>query len=643
MQLTDNLLWVVPLAPVSGALVLGLLALSGAHSEQVSRRRRTLIGLIGCAGPLIAVIASAVIFAGTAERVYHATLFQWFAAGGITVDFSLEADRLTAIMLPFVTFIGFLIHVYSIGYMHHEKGVARFFAYLNLFLGFMLILVMGSNLVMMFLGWEGVGLCSYLLIAYWFDDDAKATAGKKAFITNRIGDCGFILGIFLIFFTLRQQGVVSLEFSALEHHAGHLAPIAFVAGLLLFLGAVGKSAQIPLHVWLPDAMAGPTPVSALIHAATMVTAGVYMVARMHFLYDLAPDAGRIIAATGMATAIMAALIGTSQYDIKKILAYSTISQLGFMFVGVGVGAYDAGLFHVFTHAFFKAGLFLCAGSIIHGLHGEQDIRAMGGMLRKMPVTSVTMLACWLAICGIPPFAGFFSKDEILHRAFAQGDTFGRMLWAAGIAGAGLTAFYMSRLVFTVLFGSSRFTGEKEIVESPAVMTIPLVVLAIGACVAGFAGFPGHSAFGSWLAPVFGSAHGGGEATLHHGTQVNAPVLMAVSVAVAVAGISIAAVCHRRKLFIGGKQSPIGALFGNAFFIDAIYRVLIVSPLRLLAVRVLHAILDVRIVDGLVNLCARVSRFAGSGLRRAEAVSVTGMIISSVIGVTLLLFIFTFVK
>jgi NADH-quinone oxidoreductase subunit L len=410
------MLWIIPLAPLCGAIVLGLLtALSPRRGEFPGR---LFVSIVACLGPIAALLVSIDVFYTLAQtagnQTIHQTLYSWITCASLSIDLAFEADRLVALMLIFITFVGSLIHIYSTAYMGHDKGYARFFSYLNLFLSSMLVLVMGSNLPLMFLGWEGVGLCSYLLISFWFTDESKASAGKKAFITNRIGDFGFMLGIFLIFTTLQKAGPASLEFSFMAAHAELLAPSATIIALLLFMGAAGKSAQIPLYVWLPDAMAGPTPVSALIHAATMVTAGVFMVARMHFIYDLAPFACQVVAGVGIATALLAAIIGMAQNDIKKVLAYSTVSQLGFMFVGVGTGAYHAGIFHVFTHAFFKACLFLCAGSVIHALHEEQDIRKMGGLLKRLPITGATFLIAWLAICGIPPFAGFFSKIGRAH-------------------------------------------------------------------------------------------------------------------------------------------------------------------------------------------------------------------------------------
>ncbi|HYY25980.1 MAG TPA: NADH-quinone oxidoreductase subunit L, partial [Candidatus Udaeobacter sp.] len=416
-----------------------------------------------------------------ASGVLRDTVYTWIESGAFQVKISFQADALTAIMLLIVTGIGFLIHVYSLGYMGHDEDMVRFFTYLNLFIFFMLLLVMADNLLLLFVGWEGVGLCSYLLIGFWYHDPINTIAGNKAFIVNRIGDCGFVIGILLLLTELGRQGIWTLDFTELEKHVQMLSPatIALIA-LLLFIGATGKSAQIPLFVWLPDAMAGPTPVSALIHAATMVTAGVYMTARLHFLFALAPAILSLIAIIGAATAFFAATIALTQNDIKKVLAYSTVSQLGYMFLAVGVGAFSAAIFHLFTHAFFKACLFLGSGSVIHALQGEQDMRKMGGLKSHLPITYVTYLIATLAIAGVPFTAGFFSKDLILWQAYSSA-LGSPALWAVGWLTAGMTAFYMFRQLFMVFHGECRAAEQVKahIHESPAVMTVPLVVLALG--------------------------------------------------------------------------------------------------------------------------------------------------------------------
>ena len=449
-----------------------------------------------------------------ANGVFKDALYTWIESGALQVKLSFQVDALTAVMLLIVTGIGFLIHVYSLGYMGHDEDMARFFIYLNLFIFFMLILVMADNLLLLFVGWEGVGLCSYLLIGFWYRDHNNTIAGNKAFIVNRIGDFGFVLGIFLLVTELGRQGVWTLDFAELQKNVRLLSPQMITAvTLLLFIGATGKSAQIPLFVWLPDAMAGPTPVSALIHAATMVTAGVYMTARLHFLFALAPTTLALIAWIGAATACFAATIALTQNDIKKVLAYSTVSQLGYMFLAVGLGAYGAAIFHVFTHAFFKACLFLGAGSVIHALGGEQDMRKMGGLRARMPTTYRTYVIATLAIAGAPLTAGFFSKDLILWQAFSHGAL---ELWAIGFLTAGMTAFYMFRQLFMVFHGECRASAHAQahLHESPATMTVPLVILAAGSIFAGWLGAPEYlwgSKWDHWLAPVFGAQEA------HHGS------------------------------------------------------------------------------------------------------------------------------
>ena len=448
------------------------------------------------------------------QRLLLDRVLPWIHVGALRVDIAFQLDPLSAVMALVVTGIGTLIHIYSVGYMDEEPSLWRFFALLNLFMFAMLTLVLGDNLLLMFVGWEGVGLCSWALIGFWYHDHANASAGNKAFIVNRIGDFGFVLGVFLLFWSLAAVGQATLTFRELAASASSLEgmtlwglPVVTVATLLLFVGATGKSAQIPLYVWLPDAMAGPTPVSALIHAATMVTAGVYMIGRLSFLYAMAPATGTVVACVGAATAVFAATIGLAQNDIKKVLAYSTVSQLGYMFLAMGVGAYAAGIFHLMTHAFFKACLFLGSGSVIHALHHEQDMRRMGGLRRHMPRTFWTFLIATLAIAGVPGTAGFFSKDEILWRAFLADPR----LWAAGAAGAVLTAFYMFRQVFMTFFGESRVDPHvrEHLHESSGWMTWPLIVLAAGSLFAGYLGLPaalgGTNRFETWLEPVFEQA------------------------------------------------------------------------------------------------------------------------------------------
>lgn len=608
----EALLYLIPGAPLAGASLIGLAA---AISPQRGPLPRSVVHAVACIGPGIAMIVSGFVFAALyrmpADAIITQRLFDWIVTGSCTVGASLAADRLTAIMLLFVTLISFLIHIYSIGYMAGDTGFTRYFSLLNLFLAAMLILVLGSNLVVMFLGWEGVGLCSYLLIGFWFEDPEKARAGKKAFIANRIGDCGFMLGICLLYAALSQSGATGLEFTDLQKHTDLLAPVATAAALLLFIGACGKSAQIPLYVWLPDAMAGPTPVSALIHAATMVTAGVYMVARMHFLYSMAPAAQYTVAAVGILTALFAASIGIAQNDIKKILAYSTISQLGYMFLGVGTGAYAAGIFHVVTHAFFKACLFLCAGSIIHALGGVQDIRQMGGLFRRMPVTSWTLIAATAAICGFPPFSGFFSKDEILLHAFVTWGIAGKALWTAGVLGACLTSFYMARLMFLALAGPCRTPSDAavHIHESPLSMTGPLVILAGGAAAAGFIGVPhvlgGENRFFTFLEPVFAAAPATAATS---GLEMN---LMAVSLVSAGAGFYLAFMRYYKKLILPtGEEKGLYGLVAQKYYIDELYAAVILRPIHWTAQHILYGIADVRIIDGFCNSLGRLVRLSG---------------------------------
>jgi NADH-quinone oxidoreductase subunit L len=503
-------------------------------------------------------------------------------------------------MILVVTGVGFLIHVYSVGYMSHDLGFRRFFLYLNLFMFAMLTLVLADNFLLMFVGWEGVGLCSYLLIGFWYERPSAAEAGKKAFVVNRIGDFGFILGVLMLF---AHAGSVNYErlFAVAPHVFGVGAPIITMATLLLFLGATGKSAQIPLYTWLPDAMEGPTPVSALIHAATMVTAGVYMVARTHVLFQLAPASMVTVAVIGSATALFAATIGIAQNDIKRVLAYSTVSQLGYMFMACGVGAFASGIFHLMTHAFFKALLFLGAGSVIHALSNEQDLRHMGGLAKRLPWTHATMLIATLAIAGIPPFAGFFSKDEILSKAFVSGH-FG--VWVVGLIGAVITAFYMFRLYILCFRGSSRVSHEAEhhLHESPPSMIVPLVVLAVLSVVGGFVGLPmqqGGNAFERWLEPVFA---GGSEAA-----QAVSPstewTLIVVSVLAALAGIAFAFRAYLQQPGLATRMAE--SLRGfqrtlvNKYWVDELYDAIVVRPFYWASVG-LWRFWDEKVVDGTVN-------------------------------------------
>jgi NADH-quinone oxidoreductase subunit L len=538
---------------------------------------------------------------------FTSTLGAWIVAGDFQAGITAYVDNLTCVMLLVVTGVGFLIHLYAAGYMHEDPDFARFFAYLNLFVFSMTMLVLAGNFLLLFLGWEAVGLCSYLLIGFWYTRDSASAAGKKAFIVNRVGDFGFVLGIMWLY-----KALGTLDYTAVFKSVGTLSPeVATCIALLLFVGACGKSAQLPLHVWLPDAMEGPTPVSALIHAATMVTAGVYMVARSHVIFERSGSALEVVACVGTATAVFAATIGLVQTDIKRVLAYSTVSQLGYMFAAVGVGAYVAGIFHLVTHAFFKALLFLGAGSVIHGLHGEQDLRKMGGLASKMPITATTMWIGGLGLSGAPLLAGFFSKDEILAAVHGTGH---RVLFALLIAGAFMTAFYTFRLLFLAFSGSPRMSKETlhHAHESPWVMTVPLGVLALGTAVAGFAlGLPSEeSNFMRLLAPVFEPHEAG-----------HSMIVMGLSIIVFTAGLALAFYMYKltpvRAEAIGQPRTWVQALLLNAWYVDRIYDRLIVQPLYALSV-VLARAFDQGVIDGIVNGVARMVVAWGAGLRQLQS-------------------------
>lgn len=604
-----NLVWLVPLLPLIGFLINGL-------GRNVLSK--SIVGFIGCLTVLASFAISVGIFFelnASDAKSFIVPVFDWIRVGELSIPFSFQVDPLSSLMLLIVTGIGFLIHVYSTGYMHDDAGFAKFFSYLNLFVFFMLLLVLGSNYVVMFIGWEGVGLCSYLLIGFWFTNSAYASAAKKAFVMNRIGDLGFLLAVFLIFTTFG-----SVEFAQVFPQAATMATgnsTMLLITILLFIGATGKSAQIPLFTWLPDAMAGPTPVSALIHAATMVTAGIYMIVRSNILFTLSPVTMELVAIIGLATAILAACIALTQNDIKKVLAYSTVSQLGYMFLGLGVGAYTGAFFHVITHAFFKALLFLGAGSVIHAMSNEQDMRQMGGLKKHLPTTFFTMLMGTIAISGLPPFSGFFSKDEILAHAFAHN----KILWILGVIGAMLTAFYMFRMMFLTFWGKFRGTAEQEhhLHESPKSMTIPLIVLAVLSVIGGFIGVPqalgGNHWLANFLSPVLEpSAQKLGEFHLDHTTEY---ILMAVSVA----GALIAAVIAFSK-YVKGAQVPVrdgeerGALANlsyNKFYVDEIYNALIARPLDALS-GFFFRVVDKAGIDGIVNGVGRGATEASKGLR-----------------------------
>ncbi len=599
-----QLIGIAVFLPLVGFLVNGLLGRK--------LKSETLVGIIGSATVGISFVIAAMMFfamlgSPADERVHTVEYFKWIAAGSFNVSFAYQIDQLSILMMLIVTGVGFLIHVYSIGYMHGDNGFWRFFAYLNLFIFAMLNLIMADNFLLLFLGWEGVGLCSYLLIGFWYDRKfEKGTTGdaaKKAFIVNRIGDFGFLIGMFLIF-----EMFGTLTFRDVFAQASTLSvgntTIMWMT-LALFLGATGKSAQIPLFVWLPDAMAGPTPVSALIHAATMVTAGIYMVARCAVLFALAPTTMIVVAVIGAATALFAASIGLVQNDIKKVLAYSTVSQLGYMFLALGVGAFAAALFHVMTHAFFKALLFLGSGSVIHSMHDEQDIQKMGGLKKYMPVTFWTFLAGMIAIAGIAPFSGFFSKDEILWKTFSSGNY---VLWGIGLLGAVLTAFYMTRLTALTFGGKERFDHHHvHPHESPKLMTVPLIILGVLSVIGGFVGVPhslgGNNAIEHWLDPVFEGATQK-MALASHGSEALEYILMAVSVAVALSGIWLAYTWYLKKKEIPERLAASGAgtynLLLNKYKVDELYDAVIVTPMQKASDLFFWKIFDVKIIDGVVN-------------------------------------------
>jgi NADH-quinone oxidoreductase subunit L len=646
-------LWLIPLVPFAGFLVNGLLG------RRFPKALVTTIAWVATLIPFLQVLNIAAHFSSLALP-YTENLGTWITAGSFHADFAFALDQLTLIMLLVVTGVGFLIHLYSAGYMAHEEGYWRFFAYLNLFMFFMLTLVLSENFLLMFVGWEGVGLASYLLIGFYFTRDSAANAGRKAFVVNRVGDFGFLIGMFLLiahFGTLSFSGVFSQIAQHPEWQGGFLTAIA----LFLVLGATGKSAQIPLYVWLPDAMEGPTPVSALIHAATMVTAGVYMVARAHSIFDRSPFALGVVAIIGAATALFAATIGLVQTDIKRVLAYSTVSQLGYMFLACGVAAYSAGIFHLLTHAFFKALLFLAAGSVIHALSGEQDMRVMGGVRKKIPVTFWTMTAAVFAIAGFPPFAGFFSKDEILYQAFISPNSIGKILWFVGLVTAGLTSFYMFRLWYLTFFGESRaqhaaaHTPEPghhpekaehphPVHESPWIMLGPLVVLAILSVIGGWVGVPaalgGHSEIEHFLSPVMHAHYLSYEQvsvamttqpqTVIHPATPEAPegnkslelLLAIVSVAAAAIGWFFAHLMYFAKpelpKQLAEKLRGLYALLLNKYWIDELYGAVIVTPVLLLSRYALKGLFDTGVITGGSLALGYTTQGIGSLVQRVQS-------------------------
>jgi NADH-quinone oxidoreductase subunit L len=643
-------LWLIPFFPLVGSIFNGLFG-KKIKNEAVIGGIAT--GLMFCS--FLVAAQNFFKLLGDTEKIHEVVVASWMSIGQLQVNWEFLLDPLSAVMIMVVTGVGTLIHLYSIGYMHGEEGYFRFFCYMNLFAFSMLMLVLGGNALVMFIGWEGVGLCSYLLIGYYYEKKSASDAAKKAFVVNRIGDFGFLCGLLTLFWALGSKGVWTLNFVQIAEH-GHLLEagglLITVVTLCFFLGATGKSAQIPLYTWLPDAMEGPTPVSALIHAATMVTAGVYMIGRMNGLFAMAPATMMTVAIVGAATALFAATIGFAQNDIKRVLAYSTVSQLGYMFLAMGVGAFSAGIFHLMTHAFFKACLFLGSGSVIHGLHhayhhahlhdDPQDMRNMGGIRKKMPITFVTFLVSTIAISGIPLFSGFFSKDEILWWSF--GSTRGHwLLWVMGAVAAGMTAFYMFRLVFMTFYGEQKTDprAKDHIPESPLTITIPLMVLGFLALVGGYVGVPkilgGINRFEHFLAPVF--EHTQHHFEIHaHGSHATEYTLMAISVAIAVIGIFIAWTMYIKNPEMPAKFTAkfagLHRAVFNKWYIDELYDFVFVNPCKKIGTFLWRGI-DVRIVDGVVNGLAWVVKGLGAGLRYTQSGYLYNYAMAMVVGVVVI--------
>ncbi len=655
-------LWLIPFFPLLGAIINGLLGKRFIKNEKV-------IGAIGTGMLFLSFLVSCKYFIqllGDSVKSHQNVIASWMSVGKLQVDWGFLLDPLSALMIMVVTGVGTLIHLYSIGYMHGEEGFYRYFSYLNLFVFSMLMLVLGNNALVMFVGWEGVGLCSYLLIGYYFEKKSAGDAAKKAFVMNRVGDFGFLLGLFTLFWALGSHGVWTINFVEITENAHLLsgdmilgASVTTVATLCFFLGATGKSAQLPLFTWLPDAMEGPTPVSALIHAATMVTAGVYMIGRMNILFAMSPTTMFVVALVGALTAIFAATIGFAQNDIKRVLAYSTVSQLGFMFVAMGVGAFTAGIFHLMTHAFFKACLFLGSGSVIHAMHkalhhahlddDAQDMRNMGGLRKKMPVTSATFGISCLAISGLPFFSGFFSKDEILWWTFAS--TRGsKVIWVIVVVAAFMTAFYMFRCLYMTFYGEQKTNpkAKDHVHESPWVITLPLVVLAGLATVGGLIGIPhaidiAHvgNKLNAFLAPVFHHSQ-----ELYkieaHGSASTEIILMVFSVAIALAGIGFATVMYMKDPSLPGKFTAkfptLHRVVFNKWYVDEIYDTLFVNSTKKLGIFCWKGF-DVKVVDGIVNGIAKLVGALSSVLRYTQSGLFTNYALTMVLGTVVMLAIF----
>jgi NADH-quinone oxidoreductase subunit L len=632
MPILENL-WIIPLLPLLGS------AINGLFGAKWSKAIVNSVALGSTGVSFLCAVEAVREFLAGGSQPFRKEFFDWIVAGSFRAGFDLQLDQLTVVMLLVVTGVGFLIHIYSTGYMAHEGGYYRFFSYLNLFMFFMLILVLAANYVLLFVGWEGVGLCSYLLIGFYFLKKSAADAGKKAFIVNRIGDFGFMLGMFLLFRTFHSLDFNAVFSAASQAGVAHESLGQFgtmtIACILLFVGATGKSAQLPLYVWLPDAMEGPTPVSALIHAATMVTAGVYVVARSHILFTHSETAMYVVAIIGCATAFFAATIGLVQSDIKKVLAYSTVSQLGYMFLACGVGAFGAGIFHLMTHAFFKALLFLSAGSVIHAMGGEQDMWHMGGLRKKIKVTFVCMLFGTIAIAGFPPFAAFFSKDSILFAAYNY-ENGGKVLYGVGLLAAVLTSFYMFRLIRLTFYGEKRYDEHHvHVHESPGSMTGPLMILAFLSLTGGWFALPalfgGKDYFAEFLSPVFGSGEaGGGEAaqSLEH-------ILSIVAVVAATAGLLVAWRMYAKNVKRGTSEG-VHKLLYNKYYVDELYAGAVVRPLVWLSRNVLWKVVDAGMIDGAVNGLAEGAAAVGDTVRHTQSGNTRSYAVWVVVGAIVVL-------
>jgi NADH-quinone oxidoreductase subunit L len=623
-----QIVWLIPFLPLIGLI-------NGLGRKQLSK---SLVGIIG-SGVILGsfLISGYVFFSVKGGNTHVAHYFDFINIASLKIGFDFQIDQLSSLFLLIITGVGFLIHVYSTSYMHEEdsKDFAKYFAYLNLFVFSMLLLVMGGNYIIMFIGWEGVGLCSYLLIGYWFKNNEYTNAAKKAFIMNRIGDLGFLLAVFWL---ITKLGTADFHIVFANVSKLTTADITGIT-LLLFVGAMGKSAQIPLYTWLPDAMAGPTPVSALIHAATMVTAGIYMIARSNILYTMAPVTQTVVAVTGLATAILAATIALKQNDIKKVLAYSTVSQLGYMFLGLGAGAYTGAVFHVMTHAFFKALLFLGAGSVIHAMGGEQDMRNMGGLKKHMSITHITFLLGCLAIAGMPPFSGFFSKDEILAEAFAKNPLY----WGIGVLGALMTAFYMFRLYAMTFLGKFRGTHDQEhhLHESPSAITIPLIILAILAVVGGWVGIPdalmhGGHRLEAFLEPIFANTNEYAKEhhTIKHLEHSTEYVLMAVSVGGAFMALLYAWNKFSKYQKTTAEETGFGKILANKWYVDELYDTVIVKPAQSIAA-FFNNIMEKKGIDGFVNGVGKAINYGSRQVRLLQSGHVGIYVLLMVVGILVL--------